>query len=715
MMQAQRPDSRGRVAALLRPRSIAIVGASGDPRNILAGRIVSTLLSTGFKGPIYPVNPKYESIDGLRCYKSLESIEGQIDHAIIAVRREGLEEVLQACIARGVGGASIWTSGYGETDDYGLQSQRRLQALSSSIPFLGPNCMGFANLSDGIVAASSSVFARERRAGGIAIVSQSGGLAFASLGYSAQEQGLGFTYVVNIGNGSGVSIAELHAFLADDEKTQTMLFVLENEELLADLVLAVERRGSSKPVVVLKCGRSATGSEIARSHTGGLAGDYALGRQCAEQVGIACVGDVDEAIQVAGLLSAGVRAQHTDTIGAASISGGNVTLMADAMDEGSHAFAVLAEASRVRLQAVLPGFSTARNPVDITGVPLADRHAVYEAIMDDPNVGIFIPILTTQSDYRPDCSYIADLAATRKKPVVVVWNGGDFSAELAATEGGRSAPQMLADAGVQVFRSASSLSRALTAIRRSDVRPRTRRPVAAHAAHAATDGTGAGKPATSNLTEAASFDFLRQHAIPTPRYGVCSRRDHAGLLSLAADIGYPLVIKANVTETGLSDAGHVLLDLRSERDVLDALPRIGKFPGDDLLLMQYLSGVELFVSTFHHPAFGLVMTLGTGGRLVELIGDVRFLRLPASPQALEAALLATMTGAGLASGFRGMDGFGHALSFVDAVACAACATSSEVEQIEMNPVIVNARGAAAVDAVVMPRKNVPRPEKGATP
>jgi acyl-CoA synthetase (NDP forming) len=281
-----------RIARLLRPGSIAVVGAS-TALNKLAGMFIPTLLAGGYKGRIYPVNPRYAEVAGQRCYASLDDVPGPVDHCVIVVSRERIANVLKACRRKGVAGASIFTSGFAETGEEGGQAQRDLVDLAGGMPFIGPNCMGFANLVDGVLATTSSLLRSDPSGGDIAVLSQSGGIAFASLGYQARALGLRFSHMVNTGNSVGVSYTDLLAFLFGEERARVVIVAAESETVVAQVLAAVRQHGLRKPMVMLKLGRGETGVRMALSHTGSLAGDYRLIQGLCEQAGIACVDDID--------------------------------------------------------------------------------------------------------------------------------------------------------------------------------------------------------------------------------------------------------------------------------------------------------------------------------------------------------------------------------------------------------------------------------------
>jgi acyl-CoA synthetase (NDP forming) len=672
-----------RIARLLNPRSIAIVGATVDELR-LAGMVVPLLKQGGFRGELYPVNPKYKEIGGLRCYASLDEIQADVDHCIVIVRQDLVLEILEACARKHIPGASIFSSGYAEAGEGGEAEQQKLVAFADRVTFIGPNCMGFANLADGVIATASPVLTRSKSPGHIALVSQSGGLAFGTIAFFASESRLSFSYMVNTGNSAGISFGDLTEFLLDDEHTHVIFMVIESDSLVADVLDALERARVRKPIVLLKLGRGATGIRMARSHTGSFAGDYRLVRDSAEQLGVVCVDDVDDALNVLQLVEAGFTSEDGDGIAGVSVSGGNVTLFADAIDQSSMSFAEVSEDTLARLREQLPGFISVHNPIDLTtvGYEQPERHRrVIELMLDDPSVKSVVPVLTTTEDYTSVCTFLAEIAAATDKRMAVVWNGGSYDG---------NSLDLLRNAGIPVMRSARGFVRAMESLRRV-------RPAAPWNAQPGRAAAGFERQAAGILTEAEALAFLERGGVQVAPWRLCRRGD---LLREAADLGYPVVVKANSTDTHISDVGGVIVDLRSEADVLAALSRIEAFPGDQVLITRFLKGVELFASVFRHPRFGLVMTLGTGGQMVEILKDVRFIRLPATPGRIAQLLADTFAGRILAAGYRGASGFADAVASLVALGALAIDAGPQLGQIEINPMIVGAHGAAAVDAAV---------------
>jgi len=669
-----------RIDKLLNPRSIAIVGASQAP-NKLAGQLIPALREGGYQGAIYPVNPRYQEVAGLACYASVAQIPGEVDHCVIVVGKERVPQVLEECRAKRVPGASIYTSGYAEASAGGHEAQQTLEDLARGMTFIGPNCMGFSNLAARVMAAPSAVLKRAQGAGDVALVSQSGGLAYATIAYFAQRAGMGFSHIVNTGNSAGVSYGDLLEYMFQDPTTRVVLAVTEAERAACEVIDAVRRLGLRKPVVLLKLGRGQTGTRMALSHTGSLAGDYRLVRDVAEQHGIVCASDADDALGLCELLRHGFDAGHAQGIASLCISGGNITLFADQADAHGLRFAELAPATETRLAEVLPDYISVHNPIDITalGYENPGLHAdVLNVLLTDPAVRTVVPILTTLDDYTEVCGILAGVRERTGCGMAVLWSGGSYETQ---------SREILREAGIPVFHSATLLAGCLDRLRRAA----GRRP--------AGDAPAAGNPgdATQALSEGAALQWLGQRGVAVPAMRACSRD---GLAIAARELGYPLVIKADSTETHISDQDNVILNIRNDEELAQALARVAQWQSDQVLALRYLPGHELVAGTFAHPQLGLVLMVGSGGQWVELLKDVRFVALPASADELTEALASTLVGRALREGYRGASGFEQAVQLLGALADAALQAAPSVAQIELNPVTVGKHGAAAVDAAI---------------
>jgi len=676
-----------RIARLLKPASIAVVGAS-TAMNKLAGQLIPTLQASGYAGRIYPVNPRYTDVSGLPCYPSLDAVPGPVDHCVIVVGRERLPSVLETCRKLGVGGASIFSSGFAEAGEDGVAAQEELVRQAGGMAFIGPNCMGFANLADRVVATTSSLMRADATPGDIAVASQSGGIAFAAIGFRAYALGQRFSHVINTGNSAGISYTELTTYFFNDPSTRVILIAAESEKVVGEVIAAVTREGLRKPIVMLKLGRGETGVRMAFSHTGSLAGDWRVVRDVAEQAGIVCAEDVDDALGCCELLRRGFGPDQAGGLAALCISGGNVALLADQMDAHGIDFAPLSAETGAALRGTLPDFISIHNPIDITALGMEEPalfRRVLELAAQDPTVKAVVPIMTSATDYTPTARLLAEVKAQGGAPMLVLWTGGSLETK---------SPEILREAGIPVFYSASLMGRCLQAVKRAapmpgeDAAPPAQRMPA--------------PPRPGALTEGESLAILEASGVAVPAWRLCRRE---GLAEAAAEVGFPIVVKAETAETHISDRGAVILGIRGPDDLAREADRIAALPGETLLVSRFLPGRELIVSTFHHKHFGPLLMVGSGGQMVELQSDVRFVALPASRMRLAAALADTLMGRALHNKFRGAEGFDAAVDFLARVAALALASHRSIAQIELNPVTVGAHGAAAVDASIVARED----------
>jgi len=670
-----------KIERLLNPRAIAVVGASQAPQK-LGGQLIPALIEGGYRGKIYPVNPRYKEVAGLRCFPSVESIPDQIDHCVIVIGKDRVPQVLADCRAKNVAGASIYTAGYAEVSEAGQDAQQALNDLAQDMVFIGPNCMGFSNLVERVMAAPSAVFRRASTVGEVALLSQSGGLAYATIAYFAQREGLDFSHVVNTGNSAGISYGDLIEYMFEDRATKVILVVTEGERPAGEVIDAVRRLGLRKPIVLLKLGRGQTGTRMALSHTGSLAGDFHLVRDLAEQYGIVCASDVDDALGSCELLRYGITGENANGLASLCISGGNITLFADQADAHGLSFAALSEATEARLTSVLPDYISVHNPIDMTafGYENPSLHAdVLNVLLTDPAVRTVVPIITTADDYTEVCAILADVKETSKCDMVVLWSGGTYETR---------SREILRQAHIPIFHSATLLANCLSLLHRS----RFQRPAAA----APLPNAGS-KSAVHPWSEGRSLAWLRDNDVSVPSFEPCHRD---ALMNIANGIGFPIVVKADSTDTHISDRDGVILNIRNEAELMRELPRINAWESDQVLVMRYMPGNEIVAGTFVHSELGPVLMVGSGGKWVELVRDVRFVGLPATNDELERAFSTTLVGRALKGKFRGEGGYEEGVEFLSKLAAAAYRHLETIDQIELNPVTISKFGAVAVDAAI---------------
>ncbi len=409
------------------PESIAIVGASADPTK-LGGRPLAALLKKGFSGNIYPINPRYERIGKLRCYRSVTNVPGDIDLAVISVPREALIPVLQECAEKKVKAAVIFTAGFAETGDEGMAVQNKITELSrrSGIRILGPNCIGFIHFGNAVMASFSDVMEFEAPSAGsgsnLAFITQSGAYGERTF-MKAFEEEIGVSAFVSVGNEADLEFSDFLNYLVDDEDTGLMGVYLEgakNGNKFRRAAEAALRAG--KPVLVKKVGRTSAGKRAAESHTGSLSGTDKLYDAFFRQVGIIRYDELRDLVNFAKVFQAG-RIPLGRNVAILTDSGGPGVEMADKCEEFGLNVPELSDNTRSRIAKVLPFYGSARNPVDMTAAVMTDQRIYGEclrAIMDDNNVHIvFAPGFFMNYTIPSLLDEILDIYRSSTKPLIM--------------------------------------------------------------------------------------------------------------------------------------------------------------------------------------------------------------------------------------------------------------------------------------------------------
>lgn len=449
---AVRPfPGRESLRPLLQPRGIAVVGASGDPRKF-SGRLVSALQRSGYGGGLYPVNPRYGELGGLRCYPDVAAVPDPCDLVLVAVPAPAVVPAVEAAAARGAGAAVVFSAGFDEIGGEGARRAADLRRLAGRIRIYGPNCPGLWQIADGLVYTFSEQFdPAQLRAGPIGVVTQGGALGRAIL--DGMQAGLGVSYWFSTGNEADLDIADFVAWLADEPRTSVVAVLAEGFRDGRRFLAAAERcRAAGKPVVVLPLGRSAAGRRAAAGHTAAPGGDPQLAAALLQGAGALCVSDLDELCDLAGWLAIHGRAGPiSGGLGVCTFSGGAGVLLCDLAAEAGLPVPALGEGTAAALRALLPPIAAVGNPTDLTTAVLEDPAlavAALERMLADPALGLVLFPLPHRLD-----RYDADLArrfgaaaAAGGKPFGVVAHSPVFEREEAAG--------ILRECGVPVFGSA---------------------------------------------------------------------------------------------------------------------------------------------------------------------------------------------------------------------------------------------------------------------
>lgn len=459
------------LAALFRPRSVAVIGASNgvaaDGSRKLGAAAFAHLVEHGFGGPVYPVNPREREIMGQRCYASIGAAPDSVDLALIVLPAAACVDAIRECGAKGVKAAIVMSSGFAEAGEVDLQRQLVEAARATGIRIVGPNTAGFVSMEGRLVASISMVCAMNPfLAGGVAFITQSGAMGGSLLG-RAMEQGTGFSHWITVGNEADLDTADYLEALADDDAVRVFALFLEGVRDGPKFLRACARvAAAGKPVIVYKSGASEVGARATMSHTGAMAGSHQVFAAMCRQHGLTQVDDVADLLPMARTFAwVGERlrfaALHGRRVGIVSASGGICGIAADECERFGLAVPELPTATQQAIRAFVPSFASVRNPVDVTGqirVSPTGYQDTVRAVLADPGIDAVLLLVTMAAE--PRASFygreISALVRESAKPVLVTWAG---PLSLAA-EG----YPMLLEQHVPVFESPRGAVRALKAL-----------------------------------------------------------------------------------------------------------------------------------------------------------------------------------------------------------------------------------------------------------
>jgi len=697
------------VDAILRPRSVAVIGASRRPLSI--GReILHNLIAFGFQGPVFPVNRRAEAVHSLKAWPSIGAVPGEVDLAVIVVPRPEVLRVVRACARKGVKGLVVITAGFRETGPEGAEVERLLLQVvrRNGMRLVGPNCMGVLNTDPGI-RLNASFASAWPLPGRIGFMSQSGALGEAILA-TAAELGLGLARFVSLGNKTDVSGNDLLEHWARDRDVDVILMYLEsfgNARRFVDLARRVSR---DKPIIAVKSGRTAAGARAAASHTGALAGQEVAVDTLLRQCGVIRVSTMAEMFT----LAQGFALQPLpagDRVAIVTNAGGPGILATDALVSAGVRLAELSAGTRRRLRRALPVEATVDNPIDMIASADAERYAaVLGPVLSDPTVDAVLVIFVTPVyiDALAVAHAIVAAAGRRTKPVLTCFMGRTHA---------REAVEYLKTNRIPVFSFPEEAATALTAmVRHREWRARRRGRVrsyrmdAAAARRVLVRARRAGRawldePATRALLTAAGLPLVAARPV----------RSAAEAGREARRLGLPVALKGFSDRfTHKTEVGAVRLDLRSGADVAaafdDMAARLRRVdPAVRFVVQQMIAGGrELILGGVTDPAFGPILMFGLGGTEVEVVRDVSYALCPVSDADAE-QLIRDLRGAALLTGFRGRPA-------VDLRAVAAwigrlsqlLVAHPEIAEIELNPVLAAPRGrpAGVIDARVRLSRSV---------
>lgn len=697
------------------PASIAIIGASNDPEKP-GGRTLQALISKGYKGKVYPVNPKHEFIFGLKCYPSLREIPDEIDLAVISIPADHVYNALEQCANKGVKAAIIFSSGFAEVGPEGrlLQAQIADLAKRSGMRICGPNCLGVVNTTNKVMASFAFIVElsdpQEGEPKTVGFVTQSG--AFGALIYAqALCSGVGLKYFVSVGNEADLEFADFLKYMVQDQSIKVIGGYLEGAKDGRKLrQVAEEAVKLKKPIMIMKAGRTSSGARAAASHTGSLAGEDRIYEGFFRQTGIIRIERPEELIAFVPLISAG-RLPRGRNIALVTTSGGAGVVLADMCEGLGLRVPRLNENTVLKMKSFLPSFASAQNPVDLTAQYITNPEILIgslKALLEDDNVDIILGNFDLRDPYgvRVAREVIDIYHSTDKTIVICPW-------VLPGTDEGEGVRE-LRRAGIPVLLDIHQAVQAIahfvnyTEFLNKHKKREYKLP--------ALQGKGRWKIELTNLkgtlSEAQSKALLSKFGIPVTREALATNADEA--VTLAKQIGYPVVLKVNSPDIPhKTEAGALRLNLTSEEEVREAyadiLQNARKYKPDarinGVLVQEMLpKGIEVIIGVIKDPVFGPTIMFGLGGIFVEVFKDVSFRVAPLSlGDAMD--MIRETKGFQILRGARGsppadIDALADVIMKVSAM---AIELEDSIEELDINPLMVypEKMGVKAADAMIV--------------
>ena len=689
---------------ILRPRSIAVVGASRR-RGTIGYQVVDNLLRHGYEGVVYPVNPNAPSVHSIPAYPSMEAIPGSVDLAVVVVPKEHVQAVAEACGEKGVRGLVVISAGFREVGGAGVHMERALveTAQHYGMRLVGPNCMGVLSTAPDL--SMNATFAPSMPpAGAVSFMSQSGAMGVTILDYAA-EYGIGINDFVSVGNKPDVSGNDLIEYWGEDERTRVILMYLENfgnPQTFTRLARQVTRR---KPMIVVKSGRSGAGARAATSHTGAMAGADAAIDALLRQSGVMRVDSVGELFDVATAFDE-LPVPAGNRVAIVTNAGGPGIIIADACEAGGLEVVPLGDETQAALREVLAEEASVRNPVDMIASATPESYRlVLDRVLQDPHVdaaiAAFVPPLGVKQEEVAQSIIRAN--DRHEKPLLAV---------LMGREGLPQGRADLQEAGIPAYIFPESAARALSALYRH--RQWLERPEGefrrfdvdeAAVREAIDEALGGGR---THLTGPEALAVFRAYGIPVLESRLTGSAEEAA--AAAEELAVPVVLKVESPDVvHKTDVGGVVVDIRTPADaareyeamvdrVREAVPD-ARLEG--ILVQPFVTGGrETIIGGTRDPSFGPLLMFGLGGVYVEALQDVVFGVHPLTDvDARE--MVGSIRGARVLEGVRGEPPSDReALAEVIQRVSQLMADHPQIQELDINPFLAQEQDGVALDARV---------------
>jgi acetyltransferase len=622
--------------AIFAPRTVAVIGAT-EKQGSVGRAVLWNLISNPFGGTVYPINSTRPNVLGIKAYKTIAATPDPIDLAVVVTPAPSVPGVISECVGAGVKGAIIISAGFKETGPDGAKLEQAVlaEAKRGRMRIIGPNCLGLMRPYSGMNATFAAQIARP---GSVGFISQSGALCTAILDWSLREN-VGFSAFISIGSMLDVDWGDLIDYLGDDPYTKCIVIYMESIGDARSFLSASREVALSKPIIVIKAGRTEAAAKAAASHTGSLTGSDEVLDAAFRRVGVLRVSSISEVFDMADVLAKQPRPKGP-RLAILTNAGGPGVLATDALIENQGELAPISPETMTALNKILPSPWSHNNPIDILGDADPQRYArSLEITAKDPAIDGLLVILTPQAMTDPTATAenLRQYAKISGKPVLASWMGG------AAVEAG---DHILNQVGIPNYQYPDTAAYVFTLMWQSSynlqgIYQTPQLPVDSDTAITARERAEevvalARSEGRTVLTEIESKQLLSAYGIPTVKTVIAANADAA--VAAAQDLGYPIVLKLHSrTITHKTDVGGVQLNLRDAEAVRTAFRAIeesvrarageGHFQGVSVQPMIKLDGYEIIIGSTLDPQFGPVLLFGTGGQLVEVFKD-RALALP---------------------------------------------------------------------------------------
>jgi acetyltransferase len=697
---------------IFNPKTIAVIGAS-DRKGSVGYALFRNLISSDYDGIVYPVNIKRKNVQSIKAYQSVKDLPDKIDLAIVATPAATVPDIIKECGQAGVSGVVIISAGFGETGREGERLSGKIlkTARRYDMKIVGPNCLGFIRPGIHLNASFASKMALP---GKIAFISQSGALCTAILDWSVKNK-VGFSNFVSIGSMLDVGFHDLIDYFGQDKKTTSILIYMESLTEARKFLSAARAFSRTKPIIVLKVGRSSEGARAARSHTGSIAGNDAVFSAAFERAGIIRVDTVDDLFDSAKTLAMQPRPKD-NRLAVVTNAGGPGVIATDALIYSQGRIADLTKDTIDKLDKFLPSAWSRANPVDVLGDATADKYRKAVSLcLNDNNVDGALVILTPQAMTDPTAvaKAIVKIKNKENKTLLASWMGGED------VEEGR---EILEDNSIPVYRSPENAVRCFMYMYNYSKNLELLYETPATIPHAFRPRVKKNKKLIQavindkrdSLTEAEAKELLVNYDIPVVKNAIAKNAKEAG--TQAARIGFPVVMKILSPDIiHKTDVGGVCLDINSKEEAAEAYEKImtsvrrhqprAAIHG---VFIEAMVGkrYELLIGCQKDAIFGPAIVFGMGGVAVEVYKDTK-VGLPPLNMSLAMRLIEETKIYKLLKGYRGMPGVDiAAIQFLLYKFAYLVADFPEIKELDINPLAIDEHGGIVLDAKVILDKKI---------